>query len=95
MATNGRPTRKEVERWRKRSDSHAIAATNMENMAKAAGREVQRLEGTVLRLNAELLAAHNSLMVLSEDGNTRYDAANAEVQRLRELCIAGGIDPNI
>jgi len=94
MTTNGRPTRKEVEQWRRRSDSHAQAAINMENLAKAAGREVQKLEGMVLRLNAELLAAHNSLVVLSEDSSTRYDAANRAAQEYREKLVAHGIDPD-
>jgi hypothetical protein len=95
MAINGNPTREDYDNIRRLSNSHAIAAQNMENLAKAAGREVERLTGEIARLNAELLAAQNSLMLLSADGTTRYDAANDEVQRLRELCIANGIDPNI
>jgi hypothetical protein len=94
MATNGKPTRKEVEQWRRRSDSHAQASINMENLAKAAGRECQRLEGELKRMSNELLAAQNSLMVLSEDATTRYDAANRAAQEYRERLIANGIDPD-
>jgi hypothetical protein len=71
-----------------------MAATNMENLANAAGREVNRLQGEVRRLSAELLAEQSTRTVLAEDAQTRYNAQNEEVQRLRELCIANGIDPN-
>jgi len=94
MATNGKPTRKEIEMWRRRSDSNAQGAINMENLAKAAGREVNMLKGQVARLNAELLAAQNSLTVLSQDATTRYDAANRAAQEYREKLIANGINPD-
>ena len=94
MAINGRPTREDYDNIRRLSNSHAIAAQNMEELAKAAGREVDRLNGEVARLNAELLAAQNSLLLISEDSHTRYKAANEAAQEYREKLIAHGIDPD-
>ena len=46
------------------------------------------------RLSAALLVEQQNNQLLIADGNTRYRAANTEVERLRQLCKEHGINPN-
>jgi hypothetical protein len=87
-------SREEVEALKNRKNSYAQANIDQDSLIQAQQLEILRLTSDNARLAAELEASRKDQQLMITDNNTRYQAANQEVQRLRELCIAEGIDPN-
>ena len=95
---NGKPSRDELEAMykdtKRRKNSYAEAHMNQESVIAAMRVEITRITSDRDRLSAALEAERMTNQLLITDGNTRYRAANDEVERLRVLCKLNGIDPN-
>jgi FtsZ-binding cell division protein ZapB len=87
-------SREEVEALKNRKDSYAQANIDQDSLIKALRLDIDRLTADNARLSAELEASRRDQQLLITDGNTRYQAQNDEVARLRALCKVNGIDPN-
>jgi len=83
--------RTKYERLRSKFESLASASlTTQVRLATLEG-EIARLGAENKRLSAELEGQKTLVQMLGTDANTRYDAQNAEVERLRGLLRSNGV----
>ena len=94
MGSLKNPTREEHDELRRRKDSYVEAHINQQGVIDAMRIEIDKRDGEILRLGAELEASQKSNLLLATRDDTTKDGLLAELTYLRELCIANGIDPN-
>jgi uncharacterized coiled-coil DUF342 family protein len=88
------PTREEFDELRRRNDSYVAAHENQQSVIDAMQVEIDKRDGEILRLGAELQASQKSNVLLATRDDKTKDGLLDELTYLRELCIANGINPN-
>jgi len=85
-------TREEYSDLRRRHDSYATANMEINAKLQVSQEDLIRVTADRTRMGAELAALQSTMQMLITDNNTRYQAANAEVEKLRSLLRQHGID---
>lgn len=87
-------TRDEYEKVRRRADAYAEANMEMQKRLEGTLRELDFSKQEVARLKREAEGLRNTMQIVVNDGNTRYEGQNREVNRLRKLLRDHGISPD-
>jgi len=86
-----RPTREEHDALRRRHDAMTDAVLDLQIRLSSMRTELETVKADRARLEAQVNALQATLQTLGTDNNSRYDASNREVERLRTLLKANGV----
>jgi hypothetical protein len=86
-------TDEEFDQTRRRANAYAEANIKANNKIVDMIDELSQVKQMLARTESELAAERNTMQMINDDNNRRYQSANQEVERLRNLLKEHGINP--